>query len=515
MKAKKVLSSVMACLMTFSVVGASACGGGGGGGDAGTPSDLTISFWKAGWGEQYMRDTVEAFKLAYPNYNVDYQPTTNGFMFSETIELGAEMNPIDLYIGSFMMTPYDELTEPLNSLYQEKCYGENITLADKLGASTVEGMRHRDGNIYGVPEPSSGYVGLIYNADIIGEGTDYEIPVTTDELELLVSDLSYDPELDEVYPFIHYGQGDYWKRVYEQWWIQYDGLDAYYDFIALKDENGNTPSKDVILAEDGRYEAVKVLETIVSKDTVYPGSNKLEYQQAQTLFMNGASVMMANGNWLINEMKSNTEATTKNLLIMRTPVISALIDKLTSVEDDAELAAVIRKMDEDLAFGRGGALTGDGFDITKEDYDRIYEARYIGAPGSDTSLFVIPEYSTAKEAAKDFIKFAFSDEQLKKKSQTLHMDCSLPGSNFTVDTTGWSAFEICAKELGKSTISVLGEAVGIKSNLFTAGGLTVWYSSPIVALCQEESLTAETYWESLIRYYNNKWDEAVRNAAAV
>ena len=175
---KKSIGLFMAFLTAFSVAG-SGCGP-----DTppSSPTDLTISFWKAGWGEEYMINMVADFKAAYPEYNVDLQSSTDGFVFADTIDLDEEMNPIDLYIGSFMQTPYNERTEPLNDLLTEKCYGENITLGDKIGATMVDGLKHRDGKVFGIPEASSGYVGLVYNADIIGEGTDYEIPVTTDEL---------------------------------------------------------------------------------------------------------------------------------------------------------------------------------------------------------------------------------------------------------------------------------------------------------------------------------------------
>ena len=516
---KKIISLLVAIVVTLGIA-FTGCSGGGG---ANSEADLTISFWKAGWGDQYIKNAIEDFKIAYPEYNVDLQSSTNGFMFEETIDLGAEMNGIDLYIGSFMQTPYNENTESLNDLLNENCYGESITVGEKIGRTFSDGLKHPDGNIYGLPESSGGYVGLVYNADIIGEGTGYEIPVTTNELEILVLDLLGDDNLSNIYPFIHYGQGDYWQRIYQQWWIQYDGLDAYYNFLALKDEDGNTPAKSVLTKSDGRWESISVLESIVSKDTVYPGSNKLEYQQAQTYFMNGVAVMMANGNWLINEMKSNSEATASNLKMMRTPVISALAypdengyDRLPSVEDDKELAAVIRKMDDDIAFGRGVALSGPGFEITREDYDRIYEARYIGAPGCDSSLCVIPEYSIAKRAAKDFIKFIYSDEQLKKKSVLLHTDCSFEGSNFTIETDNWIDFEVVSMELVKHTIPVLGEAVGIKSKLFTVGGIKVWGStSPITAFCQQDALTKEKYWTNLVSYYEQSWDTAVRNAASV
>lgn len=512
--AKKISCFIMATFVTLSMgmVGCSKQT------VANTETDLTISFWKSGYGDQYIKNIVADFQVAYPEYKVDLQSSTDGFVFANTIEHGADMNAIDLYIGSFMDTPYNENTEPLNGLLEETCYGETVTVGAKLGQSYTEALTHKDGNIYGLTEVLGTYQGLVYNADIIGEGTDYNIPVTTDELELLVIDLLDDDALSNVYPFIHYGQGDYWQRVYQQWWVQYDGIDGYYDFIALKDSEGNTPSKSVLTKEDGRYQAVSVLESVVSKDTVYPGSNKLAYQDAQTRFMNGAAVMMANGGWLVNEMKSNSEATATNLRMMRTPVISALAypdengyDRLPSVDDDEELAAAIRKMDEDIAFARGAALSGNGFNITQEDYDRIYEARYLSAPGGDNSLMVIPAYATAKNAAKDFIKFMYSDEQVKKTCELLHTPTYLENTQFVLDASGWLEFERDITELSKHTIPVFREAVGIKSPMFTIGGLQLWNNSPIVAFCQTDNLNKEEYWAKLVAGYENAWNNALRN----
>lgn len=480
----------------------------------GDTSVLTISFWKAGWGDEYLKEIVADFELAYPQYTVDLQSSTDGFVYANTIELGAEINDIDLYIASFMNTPYDEYSEPLNDLLNEKCYGDNVTVGEKLGATLRDGLKYPDGNIYGMPEVIGTSQGLVYNADWIGEGTDYAIPVTTDELETLVSELSYDENFKNIKPFIHYGQGDYWQRVYQQWWVQYEGLDAYYDFLRLKDGSGQSPSKDVLTAEDGRYKALSVLDSILSEDTVYAGSNNLTYQQAQTFFMNGSAVMMANGNWLINEMKSNTEATSKNLKMMRTPVISSIIEKCDSIEDDAELAALIRKIDEDTASGRADALSGNGFSVTKEDYERVFAARYYTAPANDASLMVIPEYSTMKDAAKEFIKFYYSDASLSKVSSKLHCPITMECTNLTVDRSAWLPFEKECWDLVAHDIMVLGEAVGIKNDVFTYGGMLVWNASPVVAFSQHNRTDLNTYWNNLISYYEGQWQTSLDNVAA-
>lgn len=483
--------------------------------NGGDSTVLTISFWKAGWGDAYIKSVVAAFEEAYPQYTVDLQSSTDGFVFSNTIELGAEMNDIDLYIGSFMSTVYNENTEPLNDLLNEKCYGENVTVGQKLGKDLSTGLTFPDGNIYGIVSGEGGYQGLIYNADMIGEGTEYDLPVTTDELEMLVNELLYDDDFKNIKPFIHYGNGDYWKRVYEQWWVQYEGKDSYYDFLALKDSDGNAPSKSVITAEDGRYKALEVLDAILSEETTYAGSNKLGYQQAQTLFMNGEAVMMANGNWLMNEMKLNTEATQKNLKMMRTPVISSIIDNCPSIEDDEELAALIRTIDTDVAWGRGTAINGTDYSVTQDDLDRVKAARFYSAPGNDSSLMVIPEYSTAKDAAKEFIKFYYSDASLTTVVNTLHIPVALEATNLSIDRSSWTDFENGVWELAQHCEMIMGEAVNVKSDLFTYGGMQVWANqSPTTVFTQHNRTSLTTYWNDMISYYENQWDTAVENAEA-
>lgn len=503
------------CLVSSLLMATSACLGSCGPAEVtGDTSTLTISFWKCGWGDEYIKTVIADFETAHPEYTVELQSSTDGFVYQNTIELGATMNDIDLYIGSFMATPYDENAESLNSLLNEKCEGDNVTVGDKLGETYREGMKYRDGNIYGLPEPFTTYSSIVYNADMIGEGTDYAIPVTTDELEALVSDLSYDDNFKNVKPFIHYGQGDYWKYVYQQWWVQYAGIDNYYDFLRLNDATDETVAPS-LLEKDGRYYSLQVLDTLLSSDTVYAGSNNLQYQQAQTLFMNGSAVMMANGGWLVNEMKANTEASASNLRMMRTPVISAIANKCDSISDDEELAACIRKMDIDVASGRKDGLNGEGFSVTQEDYDRIYEARYCSNPGYDASLMVIPEYSTAKDAAKAFVKFYYSDAEVAKVLNILHQPTSLSACNISIDRSNWLPFEKDIWDLQSKTITVLGEAVGIKNELFTYGGLNVWGTrSPIVAFTQTERYDLDSYWTELVSYYGDTWKNAVKNVKA-
>lgn len=520
MKTKKILSLLLGFTVAASSLGIVGCVHNG---PANGATDIEIVHWNDGWGNEWLNKIIEEFTKKYPQYTVtlDSSPN-NGFAYAENIENG-DINTTDLYICSFENIPCNnEYTEILDDLYDAVPDGERMTLADKMGAELAEGMKYPDGHRYAVPGIHGVVMGLVYNADII-DGVKYKVPNTTDELIDLTWELANDIDLivptginkgNKIYPFIHYGTGDYWKRIYTQWQIQYDGLDYYYNnLLSLTDAEGNTPSKEVMLKQDGRYEAMLVLDELISQYTVFPGSNNLTYTLAQTQFMNNAAVMMANGNWLINEMKSNTEATATNLKMMRTPVISSIIDKCPTIENDAELSALIEKIDSDVAANRPTSTSGDGYNCSAEDIARIREVRYYSVPSKDSGLLAIPKYSIAKDAAKEFVKFMYSDTALSIWAQTMHSAPVAKMQSATIDTTGWLDFEKSAYELQQNEITVLLEAVGYKSKMLTKGGLQVWgTSSVITAMSQKERKDADDVWATFQTYVNTYWENALVNS---
>lgn len=522
MKAKKIVSILLGLTLaasSFAVAGCERKRAANG------ENDIEIVHWNDGWGNVWLNKIINEFTQKYPQYNVilDSSPN-NGFSYSESIE-NYDTNTADLYICSFEGTPYNnEYTEILDDLYDAVPDGEKMTLADKMGSDLAEGMKYPDGHCYAVPGIHGVVMGLVYNADII-DGVKYQVPNTTDELIELTWEMVNDSSLivptginkgNKIYPFIHYGTGDYWKRVYTQWQIQYDGLDYYYNnMLKLTDAEGNSPSKEVMLKKDGRYEAMLVLDELISQYTVFPGSNNLTYTLAQTQFMNSSAVMMANGNWLINEMKSNTEATATNLKMMRTPVISSIIDKCPTIENDAELSALIKKIDSDVAANRPTSTSGEGYNCSAEDIARIREVRYYSVPSKDSGLMAIPKYSIAKEAAKEFIRFMYSDAALSIWANTMHSAPVAKMQNVTINTTDWLGFEKSAYELQQNQITVLSEAVGYKSKLFVKGGLQMWgTTSVITAMSVKERQDADTLWNMLKTYINNNWENAVVNSGS-
>lgn len=83
----------------------------------------------------------------------------------------------------------------------------------------------------------------------------------------------------------------------------------------------------------------------------------------------GQGVFMANGDWFDNEMRSfcegleQTQGYCDTVKLMKTPVISSIIDQTPTIENDAELSALISAIDAGET-----ALKGEGYDVSQEGF---------------------------------------------------------------------------------------------------------------------------------------------------
>ncbi len=504
-KLKKFICLAIALVLSF---GVTACGGGGIGD---TQTDLLIKYWDSGYGDEWIEQAVTNFKALHPEYVVELDSSPESVYFSE-IGLSGDYNKTDLYITSILEDEYPETSEPLDDVLTTTIDGESKTIAEKFDATSLSYLQAKDGHYYGLPMGTS-ITTLVYNADVI-DGTTYNVPLTTDELYLLVLDLmnNYSEEA-----FIHYYQSGYWDYLLKLWQVQYDGKADYYEtFLPLKDAQGNSPSKDILKRQDGRYKAIEVINNIISQDTVDSKSTGSNFTDAQTYFMNGEAVMMATGTWLVNEMKTNTEATTTNLLPMRLPVISAVIEKCTTLDDDSQLSALISAIDTVL--DNGGvvtdvALTGEGYSVNETDRARIWEARALNFSANDSILYVIPNYATAKDAAKDFIRYCYSDEGLKVFTAKTHTIQSISLDQGNYDTNGWLPFELRSKNIIENSIHMGSRNIAYKSKVFTSGGGRYFgadnYVIPKFNVATASRATAASAWADILNIFENDWNKYV------
>lgn len=355
----------------------------------------------------------------------------------------------------------------------------------------------------------------MYNADII-DGTDYKVPKTTDQLRNLTLKLKDDKRynLNSFTPFVTFSDGGYYVYLVKAWMAQYAGLDYYLDnWLQLKDADGNSPSKEVYLSEtDGKRQALEVMTQIFGYDYLLYGSNSMNKDTAQTKFIQGNAAMMVNGTWMYNEAQGSGSKN-KNFRMMRTPVISAIKDKCPSIEDDTELAAVVTAVDAVIDDGAAVALEGDDYEVTQEDWDRIYAARkLIYHNGSEHSL-IVNKYTNAGEGVKKFIQYYYSDEGLAKFTQATHTATNAFITDASkIDYTGWTDYE---KQLYADASDYTYVTDGnARSKMFTSNVMKVYGTLNVVLGMSSGSnaKNAATLWNDFRNDVDNNWSTWLKNA---
>lgn len=472
---------------------------------------ITVIYRKGGLGLDWLLKLIDAFEEKYPEYSVSYDYASESQYLTGSFGLGAEYDPNDLYMipaTSITPTKLKEYAEPLTDILSHTVDGESKTIGEKFWSDVIEPLKDENGDVNSIPY-GGGSLSIVYDTQIIN-GVDFVVPNTTNELEeltILLKEHNYTP-------FMNFTGGGYWLQALMNWFVQYNGLDYWKNtYLALTDEEGNSPSKDVLVADDGRYEALKVCEKILTSETIYNGSNDSTFTEAQTLFLNGKAVMMVNGSWLMNEM--STDESKQHYAMMKMPIISSLINQLDSVSNDSELSSLITAIDsydsvEDVP------LSGEGYDVSEADRNRVFEARNCLYSTFFEDAFIIPKYAKAKDGAKKFIEFYCSDEGMEIYTQATKMSTPLDYDKSEIDMSGWSQWQTEQYKIMKNLTPIYATYPNT-SILFTQGAVLMFglqtYSwvNHFTTFYDADKWTASAFWNNVKTEHLNSWTKYLRN----
>ena len=406
-----------ACLCTTAI--ASGCNGNRVGNDDQT---LEIYTLVAGYGRDWLDALVEEFKKQdwvkekYPELKVAIPNTNREWSYAPNrIKAGGAINTADLMFGVDLQKVYAErdkegkpLLADLRDVYDSTVPGEEIMFSDKVIDSFLESNRFYDKDLqkkvqYGVTW-AAGMDGIYYN-DAYFEANGWEIPLTTDELVGLCktihnSQLKSELTKNTVFPFVQSSNTAYWRFMFPIWWAQYEGVENYKNYYSGV---VNDYLDSAVIGQTGRLRSLECIESLLSGDNGYlhENSGALQYRDAQVRFLLGEGVMQVNGDWFNTEMQEDMKVyTSAKVKVMRTPVLSSLIEKTPSIGDDATLHKVIEAVD-------AGESGYEG--VTAADFKKVKEARSIIESIGPNHLAVIPDYASAKELAKDFLRFMATD----------------------------------------------------------------------------------------------------------
>lgn len=502
---RKLIATGLAIVMSLSVV---ACSGkktsnktSNGG------KEVEVAYWHAGLGIDWLEELVNEFNASQSEWNVTYR--ASAVKGSLTAAWGMpDIDTTDLYIAG--MSYESEYMEPLDELLNVTAEGDSKTIGEKLNPNYLTTARWTDGKIYTLSATSSLY-GIVYNTKLFKKAGITQLPRTSDEIAV-VCDMLLEAD---VTPLAVFGNWAYWDFFIEAWQAQHDGYDYYINnFHGCTDEKGNSPSKDVLTKKDGRYAALQAMEKIITPEYVVDGAVAEDHISMQTKFLNTDIGMMVNGNWLSKEMSG--VASTDDFGLMKTPVISSIVDRLTTIVDDEELRLLIDAVDEVVEDPSKIAnyQSGDGYvvgslDVSKEDWDAVMEARTISPVGFDTAY--IPNYSEEKEGAKEFLKFMYSDKGMEIVLSRTHISMPLEFSDGReIDKSDWNRLERESDEALCATKYYATSALLDRHPIFRLGGASSYCGSTVVAtLCSKnpaDRLSADGIWDEIVRLIDMKYE---------
>ena len=385
-------------------------------------SVLTIYILDAGYKTEWLNGIKDAFAKEdwviekYGKVTFDVEHNGVETYAADKIKSGnVKANKFDLLFGLNLQELYGSkgsnrqyYLADLKDVYESSVPGEDTTVKSKMIGSAVTS------NLYTNPSGESswfalpwagGYNGILYNAELMESGN-YEVPVTTDEL-LAVMQAETQKNAYSIMQSMDAG-ATYWEHLMPIWWAQYEGYDNYVNFWEGKvydEASGKYEYSIDIFKQKGRLESLKVLESAL-KDNLYERAGSTDYITAQRRFIKGEGMFMACGDWFDMEMDELKKDIVVNggkaydIKMMKTPVISAIKDKLDTIDDDETLAAVVRCVDE-------GKTSFDG--VSEKDFNAVKEARKMLYSVGNYHTAVIPSYAKNIGLAKDFLRFMATD----------------------------------------------------------------------------------------------------------
>lgn len=443
----KNMKKIVALLLVLSMALAlGACKGGNGGNGGRDKNTLNILVFDGGYGTDYIERIAEAFEAEYPGIDVVVETTD---LFSEI----KQQVEADRYVADIIMTctNYTNLgvkgkVHDITDVYNSYAFGESDkTIKEKLGEAAD--ANEFDGKYYQL-SMNSGSTGLVYNKvyldAIYGEGN-YELPVTSNGLISMFDDIKSKNAWPIVYTCSTEAEYATWLR--DIWTAQYMGYEEYANYYSLQytDSEGNVKTAQSAAElsasiRPARESAIKALANIMSNKLGYaPEScSSMSFSQAQAYFVgytsqpdakvvngNKGAAFMINGDWLWSEIEKYGQMVDLDIRFMRTPINSAIIDKLSTVNSEEQLVECIKYIDTVLD---GTAGTKPAY-LSDADYNTLVEARRMVWTTHAQQIATIPVNCSDVNVAKDFLKFMASDASSLMYSDALNGMTSIFNSN--------------------------------------------------------------------------------------
>lgn len=385
-------------------------------------NSLEVYLWNAGYGYEWLEVLLQDFgqqawvKEKYPNYQY-FTVINDQNTYGQDRMAAGSSNTIDLFMTGDMDAYFGsgDLVDLKEVVFEKEVPGENVLYKDKMLPAIYSSLGYtpygEDKTYYETTPWTMGVGGIVYNKTLFEE-LGLTVPRTTDELFEMMDTVKSWNGTKAAYPYTYSyiaSQITYADYMFPVFWAQYEGLDNYTNFQNAIDEEGVHNSIN-ILYQKGRLEAWKVWENLLTEANGYydRSSPNRDFISGQSYLLLRRGLFMTSGDWFSNEMKDlaegyKAEGYNDVVSMMKTPIVSAIKDKLTTIKTDELLRQVIDEIDSGAT---SSAISG----VSQADFDRVREARGVMMTNNSSSHTVIPSNASAKELAIDFLRYMATDK---------------------------------------------------------------------------------------------------------
>lgn len=486
---------------------------------------LDVNVWNAGYGIEWARTLATAFKAENPGIAVNIRSKADQGDFYNTITTGAGANETDLYFTygpkylKYVTGEYNgnKLLEPLDDVLSHKAASESKTIGEKFKSNILDALTYTDGTeskTYALTFTSS-FSGIIYRADEF-ENYQLSIPKTTDEFVRLIVQIQESTPYNGVTagvggtpktPLVHYP--GYWQSVVQDWWAQYSGMEKFKSYWSFSNVNlSDMSSQQSLHQQQGLVNALEALSDIITPEgATYSGSNTMIFTDLQSRFLESdIALMYPCGTWLETEMEKaedfNIQEVMNKFKIMKPPVISIIKEKLSEGNKSEEkLIQLIDYVD--------GTTDVRPVWATDEDVELISYARNVSTGQFSSSTVCVPSYSPAKDLAKEFLKFMYSDKGLKIFTQTQRATLPIDFDNSevlnSIDNSSWTTFTKSCFEIGTNLTFV---PVNLNHPIYYRTSLTELFLRTPESMFTNASKNDR---ETVTAFLNREWAEFMQS----
>jgi len=397
--------------------------------DDGTSKTIKVKLYKAGWGEEWLKEMISAFEKTYAaeGYKVEIVESSATVLNTTEQELllGPAKNDVDIYFSGQTSIPTvlsrtkkvlkSEATPLLYSfdnILDKPCIGsskmpEKATLRSRMfggydAYSKYHGeMTQWDGQTFELSWANNA-VGLFVNPRVLAKYS-LEAPLTSDEFIADLKTISAKSASTGVYPYAWAGNNapNYWQYLYLSWFGQSSGVDGFNKWVSL--DNDNVTDGYKVYEDEGILSALNGMHDTLNLNYSENGASNMTHLEMQDRFLTDKAAFIVTGDWLYNEMSQDYSTEAKGVEMMKTPILSSIGTEIGV--SDAELHTIVKAIDdgEDDATikGKVSALTDAGL-------TRVRAARHVYASIGIDHQVLVPSYSDALTATSYFLRFMYS-----------------------------------------------------------------------------------------------------------